>query len=372
MSAVKILHCADLHIGASVSFLGEKSSSRQMETLLTFERICDTASKENVKIVLISGDLFDSNKIPESFFERVISKMAEKSDIYFVISLGNHDPLNFSSPFWNAKMPENIKLFSDKDGVFPIGDNVDVYGRSFCEVLEKGEDKFSLNPDPEKINIMCIHGEYGLGGMQNPITDDFIINSGMDYIALGHVHQKSTPKKIGNTYIAYSGCPEGLGFDELGEKGVYIGEIDKNYCNISFVKTAKRMHIEEKIDVTSCENSPEIYEKIIETLIGKYGESYTENLYKIILCGEIKEDTEINLTEIKERLKEKVYFVKIKDKTGIKFNLDALKNEVSLKGIFVSNMLKKAEENPEIKEEIEEALKIGLKAFSGEVEIYED
>ena len=36
MDTVKILHCADVHIGAEESFLGEKSYSRRRETLLTF------------------------------------------------------------------------------------------------------------------------------------------------------------------------------------------------------------------------------------------------------------------------------------------------------------------------------------------------
>ena len=43
MDTVKILHCADLHIGAQESFLGEKSLSRRLETLLTFERIIELA-----------------------------------------------------------------------------------------------------------------------------------------------------------------------------------------------------------------------------------------------------------------------------------------------------------------------------------------
>ena len=42
----------------------------------------------------------------------------------------------------------------------------------------------------------------------------------MDYIALGHIHKFSGIKRIGNTYYAYSGCPEGRGFDEEGDKGI--------------------------------------------------------------------------------------------------------------------------------------------------------
>ena len=67
METVKILHCADLHIGAAESFLGALAKSRRAETLITFEKIISLAKEEEVKLLLIAGDLFDSNNIEESF-----------------------------------------------------------------------------------------------------------------------------------------------------------------------------------------------------------------------------------------------------------------------------------------------------------------
>ena len=43
----------------------------------------------------------------------------------------------------------------------------------------------------------------------------------MDYIALGHRHSFSGINIAGRTHFAYSGCPQGRGFDELDEKGKY-------------------------------------------------------------------------------------------------------------------------------------------------------
>ncbi len=372
MSAVKILHCADLHIGANESFLCEKAAARRIEALMTFERIVDLATENGVKLVLISGDLFDSLKIENIFVKRVIEKVESSKDITFVYCAGNHDPLNYNSPFFDAKLPENFKVLPTNDSVIEVFEGVKVYGRSFAEVLDDGEERFSLEPQENCINIMCIHGEYGFGSAQNPISNDFVINSNMDYIALGHVHQRSEPKKVGNTYIAYCGCPEGLGFDELGEKGVYIGEIDKNRCDLQFYKTSKRMHITENIDVSDLNGNMEISEKILSVLKDKYGEEFSENLYKIVLTGEVSEELKINTTELAKRIGEVTYFAKVKDKTSLKFNLDLIKNEMSLKGIFVSKMLEKMENEPENKERLQSALKIGLKAFSGEVPTYED
>jgi len=372
LSGIKILHTADLHIGANVSFLGERSMSRRIEAVMTFERIVSLAKENGVEAVLIAGDLLDFNKIETSFAERILDTVKTASEIKFYYSAGNHDPLNFDSPFLKNSLPENFYVFPTKDTCFEVKEGVKIYGRSFSEILENGEDKFSIVPDENDINIMCIHGEYGYASGRNPISDGFVIESGMDYIALGHIHARTTPQKIGNTYIAYCGCPEGLGFDELGEKGVYIGTIDKNTCDLRFVPVCKRMHISESVDVTDLSDTIEIFKLVKQTLSQKYGENYGENLYKIVLVGEISENTEINTFEIAERLKENCYFAKVYDKTSVKFNLDELKNEVSVKGEFIRRMLEKAENEPHNKDKIMYALKIGLKAFSGEVEYNEN
>ena len=48
MNTVKILHCADIHIGARESFLGPLAAERRAETLITFERIIDLGVKSSV------------------------------------------------------------------------------------------------------------------------------------------------------------------------------------------------------------------------------------------------------------------------------------------------------------------------------------
>ena len=370
--AVKILHMADLHIGANESFLGERAVSRRLEALLTFEKAVDLAKEERVQLFLIAGDLLDSNRIENSFVERVLDKISTANEIKFVLSLGNHDPFNSDSPFSRARIPENLYVMPTKDTCIEPFEGVKVYGRSFSESLQKGEDRFSVPADENAVNIMCIHGCFGISGEYNPISDNFVLTSGMDYIALGHIHKRSEPLKLGNTYIAYSGCTEGLGFDELGEKGVYIGNIDKNLCDITFVPIQRRMHIVERIDVTNLESGTEIFDKTLLFLKEKYGENFADNLYKIVLTGEIPETLDIDKNEIAERLKSVTYFAKVYDETSIKFDLQKIKNEVTLRGIFVKNMLEKIASDKENKTIYERALKLGLKAFEKEVNFDED
>ncbi len=372
METVKILHCGDIHIGAEESFLGFKAQSRRQETLLTFERIVNLCSKTGTKVLLIAGDLFNSNNTENSFFESVFAKIKSVPELKVIYCAGNHDPLTPRSPFRKENLPSNLYVLGTDETVFSFPElNLRVYGRSFETAFMQGETSMKLLPEDDGvINIALLHGDlFGdPSSRYNAISRSFIENSKMDYIALGHIHKASDIKKIGDTYFAYCGCPEGQGFDELGQKGVYIGEIGKGICDLKFVPTARRQHILEKINISGLEISHDI---ILNILSEKYGENYSENLYKIELIGETEEGNEINISDLTARLNEKVYFAKLKDSTTLKLDLESLSKEKTLKGIFVKKMLEKIALQEE-KEKYETALKLGLKAFSGEVKFDEN
>lgn len=376
MNLVKILHCADLHIGASESSIGIRADNRRAETLITFEKIVNLAKQNNVDILLIAGDLFNSNNIDKAFIDRCFECFDSIPDTRIVYAAGNHDPLNAESPFKTRTLPQNLHVLDTDDCYVEFADiNTRVYGKSFKEVYMQGSAKFSLDTDENYINLMCIHGELrsDLGSDYNSITSEFIKSSGMDYIALGHVHKRTDIGKIGNTYVAYSGCPEGQGFDELGEKGVYLGTVTKHQCDLQFIPTAKRMHIAENIDITNMSSSGDIAEHILSVLKQKYSDTFADNLYKIVLVGKLNDDTAISTSEITSRLNDSLYFAKLRDKTEIEIDFVTLSQENSLKGIFVKNMLNRinnATENE--KETLKSALNIGLKAFCGEVTYDED
>jgi len=379
MNSVKILHCADIHLGAQDSFLGENAAKRRFETLLTFEKIIDTAKANSVDFFLISGDLFDDNQIEKEFIDRVFELLADLSDsgIKTVYCGGNHDPLNSLSPFKTRSLPKEVYVLGCEDECISFEEKgVRVYGRSFEDKSLSGESRFSLTvPDDEVINIMVLHGELksDLNSNYNAITPEFVKSSRMDYIALGHVHKKSGILKLEKTSFAYCGCPEGQGFDELDEKGVYIGEVLKGQVNLEFLPVSKRRHIEEHIDISQCENSLQMVEIILEKLKTLYKDDYALNLYKIVLTGELFESVRVSIDEITSRLENELFYVKVKDKTDIKINAELIAGEASLKGVFVKNMLELINNAPiDEKQKYKDALKLGISAFNTEVYYNED
>lgn len=375
MEKIKILHCADLHIGAAAQVLGEKGQTRRTEALITFENITRLAREHSVDFLLIAGDLLCSNSVEASIINRVLDCISEIPEIKVVFAAGNHDPINAQSPFLNRKTPKNFYILPDKDTEIYFKElNCRIYGRSFSEVYLDGERRFTLNADESTINIMCQHGEVktDLSSNYNSITPEFIENSGMDYIALGHIHKRTPLEKRHNTYFAYSGCAEGLGFDELGDKGVYIGEVGKGYANLHFFKTSVRTNEKVSVDVSDCESSPAAAQKILDSIKTNFGETYADNLYKVILTGAVPDGRWYDTGEIASRLMQSVYFAKVKDLTEVLKDLETLRKENSLKGIFVSKMLDLIAENPEETKKLHAALNIGLKAFSTEVDFDEN
>lgn len=377
MNKIKILHTADVHLGMTESFLGTEAATRRFETLITFEKILKLAVAERADVLAIAGDLLDSNGIEPHFTATVFEKIAEAAPLRVIFAAGNHDPLNSESPFLNNKLPENLYVLGKDDCCIAFDDiRLRVWGRSFESNRLKGEETFGLTPPEDAyVNLMIQHGELksDLNSDYNSITPKFVKNSKMDYIALGHIHKRSELGRIDNTFFAYCGCPEGQGFDETDEKGVYIGEIGKGFCDLKFVPVSKRRHICTKVDISECDGNSSAADLILQRLRETYGESYGENLYKIELTGNIDSEMNIIPEEIKSRIADRLYFVKLKDCTEYGDSLEQLAEGISLKGIFVKKMLEKQAAAPEEEKQLyHKALRLGLKAFTGDVRYSED
>ncbi len=377
LNKVKFLHTADLHLGAAVSSSGTVGAERRQEALLTMEGLFALSKEKEIPLILIAGDLLENNSVEPKFFESFIRCVSENPDITVVFAAGNHDPLTADSPFLNNDLPKNLLVLGAKDESIELKDSpVRIFGRSFSGVYMVGENSFSLPvPQDDKLNIMVLHGELGsdLSGNYNTITNDFLAMSGMDYVALGHIHQFSTPKKLGSTFFAYPGTPEPHGFDEDGAKGVIIGTLSKENLAYEFYPTARRRYETVEVDIENSNSTVDICSSILFTLENRFGKEYKNNFYKVILKGAVSEDTNIELDEIKARLSDSVYFIKLRDNTEPKIDLDTVKKENTLRGRFVKIMLDKitAAEDDD-KEKLSKALFIGLKAFTSGVKYNED
>ena len=379
MKQVKILHCADVHLGAELTTLGKSAVTRRAEIKKTFMNILKLCQTEEIQLLLIAGDLFDNVHVQENTLEEIKNGFASLKDTIVAIAPGNHDPLTEDSPysikdFW----PENVIIFKSELGCIEIKSlGVRLFGAAFTETYVATPMLKNVSvPKDEMINICVLHGELVASNQKsnyNPITETQLKNSRMDYVALGHIHKQTDVLKAGDTYYAYSGCPEGRGFDELNEKGVYLGMVSKGFCRLEYHKLCKRMNIELHVDISDAINSKMATDIILDKMKSKYGETYLDNLYKVALEGMIADDVCIDCDEIKAALNDEVFFIKIKDNTTININFDSITKETTLKSIFVRKMLERIKDaKPEEKKSLNTALRLGIKAFFGEVKYSED
>lgn len=376
MNKVKIAHCADLHIG----FKNHCKSSQinSIDVMNIFSNILEECKRENVDFLLISGDLFDDVK-PGTFEVNTVKEKLKEFGIKTIISPGNHDPYTIDSPYYDNDWPENVFIFKSKElNFFEFKDlNLRIWGAAFENIYEKSS-PFKKIPDFDSnfINICVIHGN--ITNLNNdyycPIRISEIENSKMDYIALGHIHKKSEIKQCGNTFYAYSGSPYPRDFSETGEKGIYIGCISKNYCDLKFKKICKHTYEKISINISDAQTNDDIIKIILEKLELLYGELYSNNYYEITMSGEINEYLSIKIDYIELTLNEKLHFARIIDNTDLKIDIEKLSCRNDLKGVFVRKILEKIENSSNEKEKKinKLALKLGLKAFTEDINYYDN
>jgi DNA repair exonuclease SbcCD nuclease subunit len=376
MRKIRILHTADIHFDTPFSGMTPKQALKSKEELKqVFEKIIKITLEKEIDILLIAGDIFDNLSVNKTTLYFIKNCFESISKVHVFISPGNHDPFNEKSFYSIVEWPDNVHIFKGSMEMVILEDlDTVVWGAGFNVPYVKK----SLLKDVKRAegynNILVLHGEIANtqeGNEYNPIIEEEIGKTNVDYVALGHRHKFSEIKKIENTYYCYSGCPQGRGFDELEDKGVVFIELQNKFLETSFIRTSIRNYYEKEVNIQGCFGYNEVKNKIISSISS---EDRKNNFYKIILIGEISEEFTINEEFLEELLVSEFYYVKVIDKSELKLDINKLLEGYSLKSIYAKKIYERLEEaqTEEEREIITLALKIGLQSISGEeVKIYE-
>ena len=183
-------------------------------------------------------------------------------------------------------------------------------------------------------------------------------NKNIDYLALGHIHSYKVSKLDNRGIYVYSGCLEGRGFDETGDKGFVLIEVEENKVKHQFIKFARRTLHEISVDITGIETLRNLQKAITD----KTNSIHPDDLVKINLIGTYTTNTKKDIVNFENLLKDKFFFGRVKDKTTIKINIDDYKYDVSLVGQFIRDVLS-SNETENNKGNI---ITLGLRALRGE------
>ncbi len=217
---MKFIHMADLHLGRIFSGIKNSniSKNRGEDLWACLSEIIDICNEKEVDLLLIAGDLFERDFFRfkevsrlKSIFSRCRSRI--------VISPGNHDYMDSTSPYHILDELENVFIFKDFNlSYFDFRDiNTRVHGFSWERPHYTSFYDFKdLNIRDGYTNILLCHGSVMRQGEYLPLN--ISNHSELDYVALGHIHKAS--KLTSKMY--YCGSPIGLSFKESGEKGVLL------------------------------------------------------------------------------------------------------------------------------------------------------
>lgn len=348
---MKLIHCADLHLGSNLrsKYPKELAEERAREVCATFSRLADYAEEEGVRAVLLSGDVFDSDrpfKKDKNFFFDVVRA---HPNVDFFYLRGNHDALGESETL------DNLKTFEKTWTSYALG-NVCISGVELTD--ENAQSVYaSLSLKKENVNIVMMHGNLASSASKNDIWLSKLREKNIDYLALGHIHSYKTERIDERGVWAYSGCLEGRGLDETGKKGFVLLEIG-NALSYRFMPFCSREIVACDVDITGAETEYDVIKKVKENITLS-----PKDIYLISLLGTVdgeRGDLSSRLAEMLMSRKE-VRFAEVKDKTEKKIDFSVYENDKTLRGEFVRKIV-----SSDLSEEDKrKVILLGLRALDG-------
>lgn len=332
---MRIIHTADIHLDSKMGKLPrEEAKQRRDEIVDTFKNMIAYGINEGVGAILISGDLFDTNNVSNHYQNLVRDVIIDNPGMLFFYLKGNHDNNSFLSGL--DYIPENLMLFDEDWTSYDLGNGIVISG------IELNSDNSKTMGDllllePEKFNIVMLHGqnsEYKSGDKAEVIGISSLKNKSIDYLALGHVHARKIEALDSRGKYCYPGCLEGRGFDECGEKGFMLLDIDEDSMRYtaSFVPFARRTIYELPVDISGAMTSYDA-ERIIDGYIS-YNEISRDSIVRMVLVGQLSTDADIDAGYLTTHFKDSFYYVEVVDGTSFIVDYDSYEYDESLKGEF--------------------------------------
>ena len=263
---LRFVHAADLHLDSP--FTGIRAAAPEnvagalySATFDSYKNIIDLCISEQVDALLVAGDIYDgadrSLRAQRAFIEGLLT--LDAVGIRSFVCHGNHDPLDG----WEARLsyPAGCHRFGavfSAEPVFPgEPQRAVVYGISYPtrEVFENLVARLGQVEEGE-FTIGLLHANVG-GNTDHapyaPCTLDDLVQTGIDYWALGHVHTRQVLRE-GTPTVVYPGNTQGRHPNETGVRGVYLVEVEAGgNVNLDFRPTDTVRWERVSIDISGLE-----------------------------------------------------------------------------------------------------------------------
>ncbi len=369
---IKILQCGDIHLDTPYTGISaEKSEERRRQLRDSFIRMMQYVQNRGIDVVLMCGDIFDTEYATNTTAEVLIREFNACRDTTFIITPGRTDCYRDNPIYTSGRLPDNCRVVSsaaltriDLDEL-----NVSVYTWAFIDPSMRENPLYERHVDDvSRINIVAGYADLDgeIGSDRCPISKNDLKTFGADYYAFGSRHEASDTVRVDAALYTYSGSLECTGFENPGIGGANLILIDDKEGAISIdVRKITFGHMRfftEQIDITGVDAYNEIINRISRLISEKkYG---IETALRVELVGYI--DPRFIVSRNFECEAFGLYYFTLVDKTLPLWGTEGFKRDMSVKGELFRNLLPLLEgDNEENRLVAARAFRVGLAALEG-------
>ena len=350
---LRLLHTADVHLGARHDDLGEAAAAQRERQFAAFKATIDLAIAEQVDLFLIAGDLFDSNTQPRRSVERVAAELKRlvAARIRTVIIPGTHDCYDRASIYRTYDLSTMAGSGSDDDLVTVLTPTVPSVHLSACDVVVQatifGTKRAPHSPLRDLVvadepaatwHIGMVHGSIAIPDRTDRdevvITKEEIAATGLDYLALGHWHSTQQGRAGGTSY-AYSGAPEPVAVNQDGAGKVLLVQLDGSGPTRTvqvLERKVGRTHFE-KLDIDAAKIGTQA-----DLLAALSAMADPDLVLDVRLTGVRPDELDVDPTEVEEQLKGSFLRVRIRDVASAALTDGTLPSPDTIAGAFIRDV----------------------------------
>ena len=381
---LRLLHTADVHLGARHADLGDGAATQRERQFAAFVATIDLAIAEKVDLVLVAGDLFDSNVQPRRSVERAAAQLKRlvEARIRMVIAPGTHDVFDRASIYRAYDLPALAGAVGSDLVTVLDPDHPDVHLRSL-DVVVHGRcfptkrapvspllDLDAANDDRATWHIGLLHAAIAIEGRTD--GDDVVITtaeieaSHLDYLALGHWHSTSKGK-AGRTTYAYSGAPEPVAVDQDRAGNVLLVTLDstdgKKRVLVEERKVGRTRFERIQVDAASVGSQPGLVKKLRER-------ANEDLMLDVELIGIRPDDLDIHAEEVETELADQFLKLRVRDRAVSPLPDGPVASPDTVLGAFVRDLEaqiaeREAADDDGAASELRDALRLGRLLLSG-------
>ena len=294
----RILHTADWQIGKPYRWIenSQKQSRLQQERVDAVLRIAEVARQEQVDVVLVAGDLFDSSTVAAAMVMEVLEAVGSIPSPVIVIP-GNHDHGGAGGIWRREDLRRQMQQRAGNLQLLLKPEPVVVAGITLLPCpLQRQRDSQSpsrwldqlnwTDLDPVNPRVVLAHGSvqgFGGDGQVNQLCLDPLPRDQIDYIALGDWHALMEIDR--RTW--YSGTPEPdrfpTGTDDMRSQ-VLVIDVERAQPPMVRVKPTGRLHWHR---ITMTLNGDADLARLEQQLVEAVGSRVGRDLMRLELNGQL-------------------------------------------------------------------------------------